>query len=123
YFIGTPGMNLLPCALGAGGAMVDGEKIALDPGLAEKASAAGGTLEIGIRPQFLGLAAESTPGGVPVRVAEVEDLGAFKIVTARLGGQAIKIKVSPGAEIPAEHGFLTFPPERTKLYADGRLVE
>jgi len=123
YFIGTPGMNLLPCALGPGGAMVDGEEITLDPGLAEKASAAGGTLELGIRPQFLGLAAKSTPGGVPVRVAEVEDLGAFKIVTARLGGQAVKIKVSQDAEIPAEHGYVTFPPERTKLYADGRLVE
>ena len=49
-------------------------------------------------------------------------LGNYKIATLSLGAHTIKAKLPEDQEIPAEQAFITFPPERTKLYADGRLV-
>ncbi|MFQ5774756.1 MAG: ABC transporter ATP-binding protein [Kiloniellaceae bacterium] len=123
YFIGTPGMNFLPCVLDNGSAVVEGQRIPLSPGLAEKGRSASGALEIGIRPQFLRLGLQAGGDGVPVAIAAVEDLGDFKIVTARLGARVVKVKLAAGEEVPGARGFLRFPPEWTRLYADGRLVE
>jgi glycerol transport system ATP-binding protein len=52
----------------------------------------------------------------------VEDLGNFKIVTAKLGRHTLKAKLPEDDPVPGDHGWLTFPPDRTRLYADGRLV-
>jgi glycerol transport system ATP-binding protein len=123
YFIGSPGMNLLPCALENGGIAVAGNPIALGEGLIGKAKGAQGALEIGIRPEFLTLSPSAIEGAVPVRITRVEDLGNFKIVTAELGGRSVKAKLPEDSPPPGEQGFLSFPPARTKLYADGRLVE
>jgi glycerol transport system ATP-binding protein len=122
YFIGSPGMNILPCAIEPGAAVVDGQRIPLDGRLSDKAGAAAGALELGIRPEFLSLADEGAEGAVPVAVNRVEDLGNYKIATLALGAHTIKAKLPEDQELPGETAFLNFPPERTKLYAGGRLV-
>ena len=50
HFIGSPGMNLLPCAIEDAGVRVDGHSIPLEPAYAERARRAGGELTLGIRP-------------------------------------------------------------------------
>jgi glycerol transport system ATP-binding protein len=122
YFIGSPGMNLLPCTIESGSAVVEGERIPLDARAAEQGRGASGELQIGIRPQFLRLGTGPEDGGVPVAIGSVEDLGNYKIVTARLGSRSVKVKLDEAAEVAGERGFLSFPPEWTRLYADGRLV-
>ena len=122
YFIGSPGMNILPCAVEPGAAVVDGQRIPLEGRLSDKAAAVGGALELGIRPEYLSLAESGANGAVPVAVNRVEDLGNFKIATLALGAHTIKAKLPEDQGVPGEKAFLTFPPERTKLYADGRLV-
>jgi glycerol transport system ATP-binding protein len=123
YFIGTPGMNLLPCALENGAAVVEGARIPLGPEMAERAGSLPGALKLGIRPQFLRLDREAENGAVPVTVTAVEDLGTFKIVTTRLGAHVVKVKLPEDQEVPGESAFLHFPPEWTRLYADGLLVD
>jgi glycerol transport system ATP-binding protein len=122
YFIGSPGMNFLPCRLKGDTAALDGAAVALEPGLAAKALAKGGAFQIGVRPEFLRLRREHGDNRVAVRLADVEDLGQFKIATVELAGRAVKVKV-PETEpaLPAE-GFLEFRPSVTKLYADDELV-
>ena len=66
--------------------------------------------------------AGGSEGAVPVTVSRVEDLGNFKIATLGLGGQTLKAKVPEDSEVPGEQAFVCFPPERTKLYADGLLI-
>jgi glycerol transport system ATP-binding protein len=122
YFIGSPGMNLLPCQVVGGEAIVEEHRIALDPARAHKAADAKGKVEIGIRPQFLRLGAPFG-GGVQVRIQGVEDLGNFKIVTTRFGSRQVKVRVPEDQPVPDGQGTLIFPPEWTRLYADGRLVE
>ncbi len=123
YFIGSPGMNLLPCAVAPGEAVVEGQRIPLSGRATDKAEAAGGRLELGIRPEFLRLVAGGSEGAVPVSVSRVEDLGNFKIATLGLGAQTLKAKLPEDGEVPGEQAFVSFPPERTKLYADGRLID
>ena len=120
YFIGSPGMNFLPCRLTADGAEVAGQRIPLAAELLAKAAGAA-VLEIGIRPEAIRFTG-ATGGGLAVSVRDVEDLGTRKIATCRLGEHELKIKVPPDQPIPAERGSVEFDPAMTRLYADGLLV-
>ncbi|WP_089718158.1 ABC transporter ATP-binding protein [Candidatus Entotheonella palauensis] len=122
YFIGSPGMNVLPCQLDHGEAILDGIRIAVDPALAAKAQQQGGQLELGIRPEYLSLSDETAPGYIPVRVSHIEDLGTYRIITVRLGMHNLRVKLPEEQSLRGEDAFLYFPPERTKLYAESRLV-
>ncbi|MGF6227053.1 glycerol transport system ATP-binding protein [Inquilinus ginsengisoli] len=118
YFIGSPGINLLPCTVDQGAAVVDGARIPLSNSALAGIEQATGKLELGIRPEFL----EIADSGIPATVTAVEDLGTHLIVTLRLGTASVKAKVGEGRGVPADAAYLRFPPERTLLYADGRLV-
>ena len=123
YFIGSPGMNFLDCTLEGDFARCDGARIALDPAVAEKGRAATGALELGIRPMHLELSTESQDGGIPVGVKTVEDQGSYRIVNIVLAGKTLRVRVPEGGPIPADKAWLTFPPQWTRLFADGRLVK
>jgi glycerol transport system ATP-binding protein len=122
YFIGSPGINLLPCVVDAGDAVIEGGRVPLSDSARRGAEAflanGAGTLELGIRPEFL----EVADSGIPATVAGVEDLGTHLIVTLRLGPATVKAKLAEGRSITGDTAHLRFPPERTLLYADGRLV-
>ena len=109
-----PGETWVDCTLGGGGHAA---------AIAEKAQASAGSLELGIRPEFLQMVPGGTEGAVSVTISAVEDLGNFKMVEARLGEHANKVKLLEDQEVPAESASLAFPPERTKIYENGRLVE
>ncbi len=120
YFIGSPGMNLLPCTVEGDHAVVDGLRIPL--GRRPGGAGGGARLELGIRPEFLGLRQERREGALPVTVAAVEDRGSFRIATVLLGSQSLKVKLSDDRGVSPGEGFLEFPPDRIRLYADGHLV-
>ncbi len=120
YFIGSPGMNFLPCRLSADGADVAGQHLALGHHLVAKAPS-GQTLEIGVRPEAIDFVAEGGRG-LTVQVRDVEDLGTRKIATCRLGDHEIKVVVRPEEPIPAGQGTIEFNAAMTRLYADGQLV-
>jgi len=122
YFIGSPGMNFLPCTLDGSVAHVNGTEISLDTELADRGRKARGKLELGIRPMDLQLSSESTEDGVPVQVQGVEDLGSYKIVTVMLAGKPIRVRLEEGLPVPSVKTRLVFPPQWIRLYADGRLV-
>jgi glycerol transport system ATP-binding protein len=89
YFIGSPGMNVLPCdvehAGGAARARIGELEVAL-PG-PDHAGVPGGPAELGIRPEHIVVLDDADPDhGLPVEVTTVEDHGRFRIITGRLGG-------------------------------------
>jgi glycerol transport system ATP-binding protein len=122
YFIGSPGMNFLPCTLDGQNARVENATIALDPETAARGAEAGGALELGIRPMHLEVHPSAVDGGIPVALKSVEDQGSFKILTAAFNGQTLRARIAEGLPIPEKTAWLRFPPERTKLFADERLV-
>ena len=119
YFIGSPGMNFLPCQLQNGAVTIG----ALHVPVANGTDLLNGNIELGIRPEFLKLSAEEVPDAHRVAVKAVEDLGSCKIVTVVFAEHLLKVKVPEGGEVPSEHGYLAFPPEWIRLYVDGDLVE
>jgi len=126
YFIGSPGMNLLPVTVEGDMAAIGSSRIPLPAALAEKARAAqarGAKLELGVRPMYLGLEDAGSPHGAPARIQLVEDQGDCRIVTVGMGEVTIKARVPEGRAIPTHEARAVFPPEWTRMFADGRLIK
>lgn len=115
YFIGSPGMNVIPTTLD-GASMQLGEYSATLP-VAPKLRGHP-KLEMGVRPEYVRLAAE----GIPASITRVEDVGRFRIVRAMMQGHAITAIAPEGEEIPADP-HITFDPKGVHLYADSWRVD
>ena len=122
FFIGSPGMNFLACTLDGNIAQVDGAGIVLDDDTALLAQKAQGRMEIGIRPMYLEVHADSVDGGIPAAVKSVEDQGSFKILTVTMAGHTLRARLPEDQAVPSHVAWLRFPKQWTKLFADGRLV-
>ena len=118
YFIGSPGMNLLPCEIDAAGVpRFAGHAVATAS--RDLAAARGKRTEIGVRPEFVRLA----DTGIPVQFERIDDIGRVRIVSARHGEHRIKLLVAEGQAIPEAHGHLAFDAPHTRVYADGWVVQ
>jgi glycerol transport system ATP-binding protein len=115
HFIGSPGMNLLPCELRGDQAFFRDSHVPVEGG---EVQASGQRLEIGIRPEFVHFA----PEGVPVEVVKVADAGRHRIVETRAGETSIKLLVEDGSAVPEGRAHLAFDQSRTRVYADGWLA-
>jgi glycerol transport system ATP-binding protein len=116
HFIGSPGMNVLPCQVRDGKATFDGT--AIETANASAYNGAGSGLELGVRPEFVTFA----EAGVSVDVVRVVDAGRYRIVETAHGGHAIKLLVPEDQPVPNGKGHLRFAPERTRIYEKGWLV-
>jgi glycerol transport system ATP-binding protein len=112
YFIGSPGMNLLPVTLEGRAARLGDQLIPL------AGEAGSGPAELGVRPEHVRLGRD----GMAASVVRVEDIGRSRIVRLRLAGQEIAVVIPEDAEVPAEP-HVTFDPARTGVFVDGWRVE
>jgi glycerol transport system ATP-binding protein len=120
HFIGSPGMNLLPCEVdNAGVVRVAGHAVVTAS--AGLAGTRGKKTELGVRPEFVQFAPAGA-AGIPVRVERSSDVGRFRIVDTRLGEHLIKLLVAEGQPLPEHEGQLVFDAQRTRVYADGWAV-
>jgi len=117
HFIGSPGMNVLPCDVVGGTAVFDG--IAVETANAKLWSGETRRLEIGVRPEFVSFGET----GIPVRITKVADAGRYRIVETQHDGTTIKLLVGEGAPVPEDAAYLRFDPGHTQVYADGWIVE
>jgi glycerol transport system ATP-binding protein len=115
YFIGSPGMNVMPIEIDGTNARLGGQVIAL-PGVLK--AKAGGSTELGIRPEYVRLGSE----GMPVSVSKVEDIGRHKVVRASLEGREIAAILGEDESIPADPKIV-FDPAGINIYADSWRVE
>ena len=123
FFIGSPGMNFLACTVDGNTARVDGAGIMLNDKTAVLGQKASGKIEIGIRPMHLEVHADAVDGGIPAAVKSVQDQGSFKILTVNMAGHTLRARLPEGQAVPSNKAWLRFPPQWTKLFADGRLVD
>jgi glycerol transport system ATP-binding protein len=115
HFIGSPGMNFLPCEVKAKKASLGGHVIAS----ANAAHAGNGKLEIGIRPEFVSLAKT----GLDADVVKVSDIGRVRVVETRLAsGGTVKLVVPEGVEIPEKKAKLAFDADHTFIYENSWLA-
>jgi glycerol transport system ATP-binding protein len=116
HFIGSPGMNLLPCHVENGKAVFAGQ--AVDTVNAAAYRGNGKQLELGVRPEFVRFA----PQGIPVEIVKVADAGRYRIVETRNTDGTIKLLVPEGTEIPTQAAHVQFDPTHTQVYQDGWMV-
>jgi len=120
HFIGSPGMNFLPGSAGPGGVEVAGRMLA--PPAA--ASLPAGPITVGVRPEYLTLAAAEASGALPGRVARLQDVGTHVLLTVQVGDQQVKARLSPTVAAPADGAevWLQLMNEHTCFYRNEELV-
>ncbi|HEY8338042.1 MAG TPA: ABC transporter ATP-binding protein [Tardiphaga sp.] len=119
YFIGSPGMNVLPARIEGDRAHIGSHVLQLTKGIA--ATPPDAKVEIGIRPEYLRV--ERSGPGLPVRVRRVDDIGRIKIVHCELDGLPIAAVAGEDAEIPADHVVLVPEPSQIHVYCNSHRVE
>lgn len=118
HFIGSPGMNILPCKIEASrgnSIFIDSKRIEISP----FAGVGQGKTELGVRPEFVQFAAE---GGIPAVVQKTHDMGTHRVFHLGIGGVDIKMLAPAGTNIPPSPA-VCFDPSRSYLYEDGMLRE
>lgn len=111
YFIGSPGMNVIPARVAGDTAYIDGSGVKLAGGYAPL----DGKVEIGVRPEFARL---SQTEGLPVRVHRVEDIGRHKIIRAEVLGHDINILADEDEHVSTDMNRVTFDASRVNVYAN-----
>ncbi len=116
HFIGSPGMNVLPCELDGGIVRFAGH--AVETANAAAARANGKRLQLGVRPEFVRLA----ENGLPIDIVKVLDAGRDRIVETRAAGSTIKLLAREDEAIPENKAHVRFDPAQTRIYEDGWMV-
>jgi glycerol transport system ATP-binding protein len=119
YFIGSPGMNILPAVVSGREARIGGHIIALNRAYDRLPS--GAKIEIGVRPEFVEVAPPA-PGLLPVKIERIDDLGRVRFARVRVGDAKLAARVPPGFSVPDAAAGLVFDPSRVQVYADSLLV-
>jgi glycerol transport system ATP-binding protein len=105
HFIGSPGMNFLPAELSTG--------------------APTGATTLGIRPEYVTLAAANAPGAVPGTVTQAQDIGTYWLLAVKVGGdQIVRARLSPEQAIPkvGDAVWLSIAGAHTCYYKNEELV-
>lgn len=113
HFIGSPGMNVIPCEVHGGQAHLSGQRLETS----NKAGAGTTHAEIGVRPEFVTFSDQ----GLPAQVIKVSDTGRFNIVETNCAGNKVKLLLDEGSPIPSENAKIKFDAACTRIYVDGWL--
>ncbi|GLR97263.1 MULTISPECIES: ABC transporter ATP-binding protein [Bradyrhizobium] len=120
YFIGSPGMNILPAEVRGREARIGGHVIALDRSYDSLPS--GAKIEIGVRPEFVEVVAPA-PGLLVARIERIDDLGRIRFARVRVGDAKLAARAPAGFTSADGSAGLKFDPSHVHVYADSLLVE
>ena len=116
HFIGSPGMNILPCSI-ENGQINFGGKILPNKINTKKNSFK--TTQVGIRPEFINFSKD----GIAVKIKRVSNTGRHKVVDAECSSGNIKILANSSTEIPSGSAHITFNQKYTYAYGDNWIIE
>jgi len=118
HFIGSPGMNILPCKVEGATAFIGDRSIALQR--IYRPLSDGERIELGIRPEFLQLQPKGQ--GLPVQIRRIDDIGRARIARVEMSGRPLAASVPEGISIEGSEAALAFDPRHVHIYANGHLV-
>jgi glycerol transport system ATP-binding protein len=90
-------MNFLPARWQDGGIAVGAHMLR---GAAPAALADAGEFTLGVRPEYVGLAAAGQPDALPATVQKAQDIGTYQLLTATSGSTVIRARLAPEAKTP-----------------------
>jgi glycerol transport system ATP-binding protein len=120
YFIGSPGMNIVPAQVRGREARIDGHTIALKRSY--DALPLGARIEIGVRPEFVDVA-RPAPDLLSANIERIDDLGRVRFARVRVGEVKFAARVPPGFSSADGAAGLRFDASHVHVYADSLLVE
>lgn len=113
YFIGSPGMNVIP-------ARVEGRMAHLDEQVSIQLNQAypklDGDVAIGIRPEFVKLTDQQD--GIPIKIERIEDVGSHKIARATLLEHPLNIILDEDDLLDGEASRVYLDPDHIIVYSD-----
>ncbi|MCB8822168.1 ABC transporter ATP-binding protein [Microvirga rosea] len=118
HFIGSPGMNILPCRLDGMTAYIGDDPVILQRTYPELASQR--QVELGIRPEFVSV--QRTGNGLPARLKRIDDIGRTRIARVEMAGRQLAASVPENFSLDGDEVSLIMDPHRIHIYADGHLL-
>ena len=116
HFIGSPGMNILPCEIKSGQINFEGKILPTNTSLKECNFK---KTQVGIRPEFVNFSND----GIAVKVKRVSDTGRHKVIDTECESGSIKILASSSTQIPSGSAHITFDQKYTYAYGDNWIIE
>jgi len=124
YFIGSPGMNLIEVKKTKSGLKFNNTLVSLNPEMQvalDQVSTS--NIKIGIRPEFVHVWDDKSEGAFECDVLHTEDLGTYKIITMKLDGEVLKVRIHEDRAVPTKKAYISFPEQWLKVYVDEYLVD
>ncbi len=115
YFIGSPGMNVIPVTIDGVHAKLGEHTVDIGGAVDAPASA---QMALGVRPEYVRLGDE----GLAFQVDRVDDVGREKIVHGRISGNKVSAILGEDDTVPTDPKA-TFMPQGINVYANERRVE
>ena len=125
YFIGNPGMNLLPCSVQDGRTNIAGGWLPLSEPVKAALAQASGPITLGIRPEFVECLAAHQDDALQATVRNVRNMGTHFLAEFTLDHSAEHTVAAKLRTQPAAAGnvvWLRFPAERTLYYVNDKRV-
>jgi glycerol transport system ATP-binding protein len=122
YFIGNPGMNLLPCTVVDDSAQIADIRIPLSPAARASLADASGNVTLGVRPEFVECRSAQETGTVPAKVVAVRNMGTHLLGEFKFGSHLVAAKLRSLSADIGETVWLRFPEERTLYYVNDKRV-
>ena len=120
YFIGSPAMNLFESKLSSNNSVsINNTLVKTSTDLSSLKSK---NIKLGIRSEFIKIAKNQKENILDVDVEKVEDLGNYKLLTAKMGNLTIKSKVNRETDVPSDKVKLHIPAEKCCVYEDNKLI-
>ena len=99
HFIGSPGMNFLQAQWRDGMLQIGQLRLTLPAIQSQKISQVG-EVTLGIRPEYVTLVEQGTPGAIPATVSQALDIGAHWLLNSVVGNSVVRARLSADAPFP-----------------------
>lgn len=117
YFIGSPGMNIIPAKVNGNKAIIGDHEISLNSNYETHS----GKIEIGIRPEFVEFSNDAD--ALPIEIIRIEDVGHYKIARTRFQNQNINIIINEGDRFSEDMLGIKFNRDKINIYVDDWRVD
>jgi glycerol transport system ATP-binding protein len=117
-FIGSPGMNFMPCKIDDSTALLGEHTLPLGKSYTPDRDS---PLELGFRPEYVRFSTDGS--GIPAELLRVESTGRRNIAHLTAAGTSLCASLPIDAEIPTDNHRISIDVARAFLYSSGELME
>lgn len=126
FFIGSPGMNIIDGRLSEKGFDFGDIEYPLSSRMKKYLKTKGKSFQLGIRPEFIQINTSKKKDTVAFKITNLEDLGAYEIITLERGEIRLYSRLPEEEEIYEPVGsevWVSFPEENMNIYKNEKRID